>query len=310
MSNNFNETAPAGALHYVDRRSGQLRTDSIYAAGFLDWSYNAPSGIRLTRLLLSRRWASALYGWYYKRAWTRKKVEPFAAALNVNTDELLQPLASFRSFNDFICRPIDLSKRPIDPDPRTCVSPADGRLLVYPVVDASATFRIKSSIFDLQGLLADEALAKRYSGGSAVIARLYLADYHHFHFPVSGTPGKPRALRGLYYAVSPYSRQWLVPFYAENFRVITLFESSSFGQIAIVEVGAFTVGSIRQDFVPGVAVSKGDHKGFFELGASIVVLLFEPGRIHLDDDLCRNSQAGLETFVSMGERIGTSTTAH
>ena len=51
-------------------------------------------------------------------------------------------------------------------------------------------------------------------------------------------------------------------------------------------------------------VSRGAHKGVFELGASIVVLVFEPGTIRLDDDLCRNTASGLETFVRMGERIG------
>jgi phosphatidylserine decarboxylase len=289
---------------YIDRRDGRVKTDPIYAAAFLDWCYNARSGQLLTRHVLSRRFASALYGWYYKRSWTRAKIASFAAALNVNLDELVQPLNTFSSFNDFICRRIDLSKRVIDRDPRTIISPVDGRLLAYPVVDLDQTFQIKSALFNLRRLLADDELGRRYRGGAMVILRLYLADYHHFHFPDSGTPGAPRFVSGRYFAVSPYSRRWAVPFYAENHRVMTRFASDAFGSVAVIEIGAFTVGSIRQTFVPHVRVSRGDRKGYFELGASIVVLVFEPGTIRLDDDLCRNTQTGLETFVRLGERIG------
>jgi phosphatidylserine decarboxylase len=288
----------------VDRSDGSLKSDAIYAAGFMDWCYNARSGILLTRALLSHRWASALYGWYYKQPWTRSKIIPFAKAMNVDLDELLQPVTSFASFSEFISRPIDLSRRRIDPDPNVCISPADGRVLAYPTVHADSTFRIKSSLFDLRRLLADEGLTKQYNGGSVVIVRLYLADYHRFHFPDAGTPGRPRPIRGSYFAVSPYSRQWAVPFYGENYRVITLFDSDAFRRVAIIEVGAFTVASIRQAFEPGSRVAKGEYKGVFALGASIVVLVFEPGAINLDDDLCMNTEAGLETFVRMGERIG------
>jgi phosphatidylserine decarboxylase len=292
------------ALAYVDRSNGGVRTDPIYAASFMDWCYNSRAGTLLTRLLFTRRFASAIYGWYYRQPWTRAKVAAFAEVMEVNVNELERPLSSFRSFSEFISRPIDLSKRRIDPDPSTCVSPVDGRLLAYPVVSAASTFRIKSSLFDLRGLLGGDTRADRYDGGAAVILRLYLADYHHFHFPDSGTPEPARPVSGRYFAVTPYSRTWAVPFYAENYRVITPFASDAFGQVAIVEVGAFTVGSIRQNFTPGVRVSRGAHKGVFELGASIVVLVFEPGAIRFDDDLCRNTQAGLETFVRMGERIG------
>jgi phosphatidylserine decarboxylase len=292
------------ALQYVDRSDGNVRTDPIYAASFMDWCYNSRPGTLLTRLLLTRRFASALYGWYYRQPWTRGKVAAFAAAMGVNVNELEQPLGSFGSFSEFISRRIDLSKRRIDPDPSTCISPVDGRVLVYGSVSAASRFRIKSSEFDLGGLLGGGARAARYDGGAVAIMRLYLADYHHFHFPDAGTPEAAEPVSGRYFAVTPYSRTWAVPFYAENFRVITPFASDAFGQIAMVEVGAFTVGSIRQQFTPGARVARGAYKGVFELGASIVVLVFEPGAIRFDEDLRRNTAAGLETFVRMGERIG------
>ena len=71
-----------------------------------------------------------------------------------------------------------------------------------------------------------------------------------------------------------------------------------------MQIGAFTVGSIQQRYRPGARVAKGQHKAYFELGGSTVVLLFEPGRVAFDEDLLANTEAGLETFVRMGERIG------
>ena len=77
--------------------------------------------------------------------------------------------------------------------------------------------------------------------------------------------------------------------------------------MVLVEVGAFTVGFIQQCFTPGKPTAKGDHKGHFELGGSIVVLLFAKGRIEIDDDLLANSKNGLETYVRLGESIGRTT---
>ena len=291
-------------LAYVDRQSGQLRTDPIYAAAFMTWCYNSVPGLWLTRMVLTRPFASRLYGWYYRQRWTRKKIAPFAAAMQVELDELDRPLDNFHSFSDFISRPIDLSKRRVDPDPSVCVAPADGRVLAYPIVAANTSFRIKSSLFDLAQLLGGGDGVRRYDGGTVVILRLYLADYHHFHFPDSGIPGPAHIVSGRFFAVTPYSRTWAVPFYAENHRVVTSFVSDSFGTIAIIEVGAFTVGSIRQSFTPDIRVARGAHKGVFELGASVIVLVFERGAISIDDDLRRNTESGLETFVRMGEGIG------
>lgn len=289
---------------YIDRRTGQHRTDPVYAAAFLDWCYNTPLGAALTRALLSRPFVSKAYGWYYRRSWTRRRIAPFAQAMGVNLAELTQPLASFRSFDEFITRSIDLSCRPIDADPCACVSPADGRIMAYPALDAGVALRIKGGVFDREALLRDAELAQRHAGGAVAIVRLYLADYHHFHFPDSGTPEEPRAVRGRYFAVSPYARRRTVPFYGENHRVITSFRSDHFGTIAMIEIGSFTVGSVRERFVPGDHVAKGDHKGWFALGGSVVVLLFEPGVVTFAEDLCANTRAGLETYVHVGEAIG------
>jgi phosphatidylserine decarboxylase len=224
--------------------------------------------------------------------------------MDVSMAESLRSAEEFDSFNDFITRKIDMSQRPIASDPDLCVAPADGRILAFPVLDDVTRFTLKHCSFNLRTLLRDDELAKKYANGSLVISRLYLADYHHFHFPDDGIAHEPLLIAGRYYATTPYSRRWVVPFFAENRRMLTLFDSEHFGRIAIIEVGAFTIGSIKQCFRPGDPIRKGEHKGFFELGGSVVTLLFESGAIELDPDLCDNTREGLETFVRLGESIG------
>lgn len=289
---------------YCDRATGRLLTERVYADSFLYWSYNTRSGRWATRLFFKLKPFSRLYGWLHKQRWSRRKIRSFVERMRVDTSELTCSLEDFASFNDFFTREISLSKRRVALEPGTCIAPTDGKVLAYPEVEPDRTFRIKRSEFNLRELLMSESLAERYGGGSMVISRLCLADYHHFHFPDSGTPGKASVIPGKYYAGGPYSLFRLVPFYKENHRMLTLLHSDNFGRIAIVEIGAFTVGSIRQRYCPGARVLKGDHKGFFELGGSTVTLLFEKGAIKLDRDLCANTRNDIETYVRFGESIG------
>ena len=72
----------------------------------------------------------------------------------------------------------------------------------------------------------------------------------------------------------------------------------------MIEVGATNVGSIRQSFVPGRPVQKGDEKGLFAFGGSCVITIFQRGRIRLDADILEHSSQQLETYAKMGDRLG------
>ena len=291
-------------LNYVDRQSGQTKCDPIYAHKFLDRSYNTMSGRMLTHVLLSRRFVSQLYGWYHKHPLSRTKIKRFVERMNVNMDESLRQVDEFKSFNDFFTRHIDLSKRPIAVDQSVCIAPADGRVLAYPSVNPDDAFPIKGCRFNLRQFLRDDELTQQFAGGSLVLSRLYLSDYHHFHFPAAGVPSQAHSIPGRYYTVSSYSRFQHPPIYSQNYRMLTRFESDHFGTMILVEVGAFTVGSIRQRYRPDVAITKGQHKGYFEVGGSTVAVLFLKGAIQLDEDLCAHTREGLETYVRLGESIG------
>ncbi len=292
------------SIIFCDRQSGELRREKVHAAGFLRWLYNTSTGQVVRRALTFNRLFSAVYGSFHRTRISRHKIRPFVRKMNIDMNESVRRIEDFTSFNDFFVREIKAQSRPVDPGPDACVAPADGKVLVFEKVDSNTTFRIKRCTFNLRDFLKDDTLAEAFSGGSMFISRLSLGDYHHFHFPDSGTAGSSDPVRGRYNAGGPYSAKNLIPFYTENYRMKTLLNSDHFGRIAMVEVGALTVGSIRQSFEDGARVLKGERKGHFELGGSTVVLLFEKGAIRFSGDLLENSASGVETFVRFGEAIG------
>jgi len=79
-------------------------------------------------------------------------------------------------------------------------------------------------------------------------------------------------------------------------------------RLAIVAVGAMLVGSIVYN--PGVAVVGAEVRraqclGKFQYGGSTVITVFPPGEVDFDDDIVSNStEAGCETLVEVGWRIG------
>ena len=287
-----------------DRVTGRIERERVFAESFLHWLYNTGPG-RVAGALIRRRWASRLYGWLQRQPASRPRIAGFIESMGIDMSEYRRGPEEFSSFAEFFVREIDPAKRPIDPDPAACVAPCDGRVLAYPAIQAGQRFRIKRHLFDLERCLRDPALARRFAGGALVVSRLALRDYHHFHFPVAGVASGARAIAGAYDAGGPYSLERLLPFFSENFRMVTTLTDTRLGVVAMVEVGALTVGSIVQRFTPGARVEKGAHKGWFALGGSTVALLFERGAIALDPDLLESTAREIETFVRMGERIGT-----
>ena len=292
------------SITYYDRTSGNMMAEKVHAARFLRWLYNTGTGNLVCRLLTSNRLFSAAWGRFHGNGISRFKIKSFVKRMKINMTESLKQIDDFENFNDFFTRKLHPSVRPIDDRQGVCTAPADGKVLTYEKIDADTTFRIKRCTFNLRDFLKDDVLARMYSGGSMLITRLSLADYHHFHFPDSGVAHQARPIRGSYHAGGPYSLNGLIPFYTENYRMQTLLNSDHFGWIVAVEVGALTVGSISQSYEPGNRVSKGDHKGNFELGGSTVVLLFEKDSIMFCKDLLDNTKNEIETFVRFGDRVG------
>ena len=293
-----------GEIRYIDRRDGEVKTEVIYGERSLRWAYGNPLG-RLAQWLLVRRWiVSAWYGRKMNGVSSCIRIKPFIEQYGLDEGEFAESVDDYNTFNEFFHRKLKPGARPVDPAPDSVVFPADGRHLAFADITGETNFFIKGQSFDLERFLGDAGLAKRYDGGPMLLSRLCPVDYHRFHFPCAGEVGIPRFINGWLYSVNPIALITRPSIFWENKRVVTQIESPALCQVLFVEIGATMVGSIRQTYMPGETVAKGEEKGYFAFGGSSVAVLFEKGRIEFAADLLKNTAAGIETYARVGERMG------
>ena len=111
-------------------------------------------------------------------------------------------------------------------------------------------------------------------------------------------------INGALYSVSPLALKQNINYLTENKRAHTEIDSPNFGKVLMFEVGATCVGSFEYTFTPEVPMQKGSEKGYFRFGGSETILLFEPGKISLAEDLLENSRIGRELYARMGDIMG------
>lgn len=296
---------------YIDRISGQKNVELVYGEAALKFLYgdDLPSkllGAPLLHFLARNPICSYLYGWWQKQPWSKKKIAPFIEQFQVDTSEFLDDVNNFASFNDFFIRKLKPECRPIaDPNnEKSAIIPADGRYRFYQDIDTADGFVIKGEKFDVETLLDDATLAAKYRGGSMVLARLCPSDYHRFHFPCHCVAGPFRLINGWLYSVNPWAIKKDIDIFTKNKRSLCLLNTQYFGTVAFVAIGATSVGSIHETYVPTRSYAKGDEKGYFEFGASSLVLLFEQGKIQFEQDLIAAAQEQLEIKCLMGQLLG------
>ena len=171
-------------------------------------------------------------------------------------------------------------------------------------------------------------------GGTLLVFRLSLPDYHRYIFPARGKLLRTKKIKGRLDSVRKEAAHFKA--FSENKREISLLELNGMGKILHVEVGAMLVGHIhnhvgcKPSFDKVVECHKekgteccrekgniqisgknhlahcfaaGEEKGYFSLGGSTIVEMLND-KIVIDDDLLENTKKGLETKLSIGERIG------
>ncbi len=244
-----------------------------------------------------------LMGKWMDRVGSQKKIRAFVQKCDIDLDEVELPLDQYENLNAFFSRKLKAGARAFVTDPRVFCSPADGKVLVYPKLDRQTELPIKGSHVDIAHLMASRESAMPYCEGAALVIRLAPADYHRYHFSVEGIATDSTEISGRYYLVNPLALHVKPDLFAHNKRAVTYLETECFGRVMIMEVAGWAVGRIVQTFQPGV-VGRGQEKGYFQFGGSTVVLLFEPGRIVFDEDLIRDTQAGIEVQVHTGSRLG------
>ena len=288
-------------IQYIDRKTKEILVENVPGEGFLKFLYHNPFGKLPLELVVKRKMLSSFYGKLMDRKSSTKKIKDFVENNNINMEESAKKIEEFSSFNDFFYRKLKPNTRKIGDG---VVSPADGKIIGFEKVEEWDSFFVKGTEFSLKKYLNDDRLFNKYKNGSMIIVRLAPADYHRYHFPLSGKVGTRNKINGYYYSVSPYAIKDNFKIFCDNKREITTLETENYGDVIISEIGATMVGGIEQTYIPNRDVKKGEEKGYFTFGGSSVLLLFEPGKIKIDNDILENTKKGYETKVSMGEKIG------
>ena len=192
---------------------------------------------------------------------------------------------------------------------------------------------IKGNLYSIEKILKAPC-PEFLKGGTLLVFRLSLPDYHRYIFPARGKFLRTKKIKGRLDSVRKEAAHFKA--FSENKREISLLELSSMGKILHVEVGAMLVGHIHNhegckpsfDKVvechkeKGIECCKekgniqfggknplsycfsaGEEKGYFSLGGSTIVELLSE-KIVIDEDLFENTNKGLETKLEIGERIG------
>ncbi|KAI9511934.1 phosphatidylserine decarboxylase-domain-containing protein [Russula earlei] len=308
---NYKIGANSANIIVQNRMTGQLEEEKmqVYVRLGIRLLYKGAlsrlEGARARRLLKS---LSIKQGIKYDSPESAREISAFIQFHKVNVDEILDPLSSFETFNQFFYRKLKPDARPVETpdDPNRLVSGADCRLMAFETISEATRLWIKGREFTVARLLGDgyKDQAERYVGGALVIFRLAPQDYHRFHSPVDGTIGPITSIAGEYYTVNPQAIRTTLDVYGENVRKIVPIDSPQFGRVTAVCIGAMMVGSIKITVKESDFVKRGQEFGYFAFGGSTIVCLLEKNVVEWDEDLLVNGRACLETLVRVGMGIG------
>lgn len=293
----------------IDRQTGEKSIEKVYGSSALKLLYGNDLvtkliGAPLLHILIKHALFSKIYGYFQKSKSSRKKIKTFIKNFHIDTSEFLLRVDQFESFNDFFIRKLRPEVRPICGQEDVAIIPADGRYLFYQNIDETTGFIVKDQKFHLETLLGNKDLSQKYVGGSMVLARLCPTDYHRYHFPVDCVAGDTKIINGWLYSVNPIALKKNIHIFTKNKRTLTELDSEIFGKVLFLEIGATSVGSINQTYIPHQTYLKGDEKGYFSFGASSLILLFEPKSIQFDADLLSATASGFEIKCLMGQHMG------
>ena len=281
-----------------DRKTGELVLEKTFEDRKMRFLYGTTLG-GLCLFFLRLPLVSRVYGFFQKTGRSQKKIQKLISDYQIETEGLDSDGqgGTYESFNAFIARK---TEHHFDPTPNNLISTAESCVLVS-TIHNGLLFSIKGKSYTLADFLKDEALASVFEGGTCLIFRLRAYDYHRFCFVDDGTILSHKRIRGFLDSINTQATGRFT--LSSNYREITLVDTKHFGEIIHVEVGAMLVGRIVTTHSEK-SFRKGDEKGFFEFGGSTIVLLIKEGVVTIDKDILAHSAQGVETKVSLGEKIG------
>jgi phosphatidylserine decarboxylase len=281
-----------------DRSSGQ------HLQEFMDDSpatYESRPHRSLTNWMQSSPAFDQLVAVYQNTRLSARKIEPFVKKHGIDMSEF-EP-GPFNTYADFFDRRFRPGVRFFPSAPNRMGAFAEARYYGWTSVLKDQEFPIKGHSLNAEGLLGNASRAAPFVDGPVLLARLAPVDYHHLHYPDDGqTCEQDRMGRNLW-TVNRNALQAQPDIYLQNERSIQILDTTHFGRLGFVEIGALSVGRIVQVHPPNAPFKRGDEKSVFKFGGSAVIVFGERGRWRPSPDILQKTSEGIEVRVRLGEPI-------
>ena len=286
-----------------------------------DWRSDVSRDLQLLLFhLLPTNLVSRLFGHFAELRLPAPLLHPllrwYAKTFRVNLDEAGAPLESYASLNLFFTRTLKPGLRPIDQRARGVVSPVDGVLSRFGLIEKGTLIQAKGLDYRLEDLLAGSEFVSQFEGGQYAVIYLSPRDYHRIHSQVAGQILGYDYVPGRLFPVNLLAVSGIADLFPKNERLTTYIQNER-GLTALVKVGATNVGKITVAYDPAVqanrwlrlgrlhrysghenvSVERGGELARFEMG-STVVLLFERGRFQFSANIREDMP------VRLGELLG------
>ena len=270
-----------------------IEEDEQYGGKYLNFLYNSFFGRVLLKIIVNPI-VSKINGKYNNTSFSKNKIKKFIEKNHINIDEYEEK--DYKSFNEFFIR----KKKNLnyDRNKNYFISPADSKLMVYKITE-DLKVKIKQSFYTLNDLIQNDTILSEYKNGNCLVFRLGFDDYHRYCYIDNGKVEETKDIKGILHTVSSISKKHKV--FSQNSRVVNYLDTQNFGRLICIEVGALLVGKINNYKIN--EFSKGEEKGYFELGGSTIIVLTNE-KIKIDSDILECSKKEIETRVKYGERIG------
>ena len=286
------------SIQVYDRASGTVHDEPQYGEKRLHFLYSTMPGRILLGAIFARPWYSNLNAVLNRTQYSASKIGPLIRQFGIDMTEY--PGQTYTSYDSFITRKIDPSRRPIAAEQNALIAVADSRLQAYSITN-DGHIPVKQGAYTITEILRDPDLAATYEYGTCLVFRLATPDYHRYCFVDDGRVIRTHTINGILHSVQPVSAERYGPF-SENCRQYSVIETLNFSTVVTVEVGAILVGKIHNHGI--TTCRRGQEKGYFSLGGSTICLLLKPDTVKIDSDIMEYSRRNVETKVRLGEKVG------
>lgn len=164
-------------MQIVDRKTKKERTLK-YSKG-VKFLYNNIFG-RIILRMLTNSFVANIVAKHLSRPSSKKRIIKTIVENNIDMSQFEEK--EYQSYNEFFLR--YKKNLNFDMNKKHFVSPCDAKLLVYKLSNDTA-FDIKGSYYTKDDIV-DKGILSGYENGYALVFRLEVSDYHHYHFIDNG----------------------------------------------------------------------------------------------------------------------------